>query len=79
MLSKRPTRAAEPPWQLKGFEKIFLKPGESDEIAVTLAAEAFSAWDERAHAWKTYPGTCTVSVGSSLRDIRGKTSLAISR
>jgi beta-glucosidase len=72
-----PPAADEPPLQLKGFEKIALKPGESGEVTIPLAADAFSAWDEGTHGWKVYPGTYTISVGSSSRDIRGKTSVSI--
>jgi beta-glucosidase len=74
-----PAEADEPPLQLKGFQKVTLKPGESGEVAIPLPADAFSTWDEETHAWKVYPGTYTVSVGSSSRDIRQKTTLTISR
>jgi beta-glucosidase len=73
-----PPASGEPPLQLKGFEKIFLKPGESKEVAIPIAKDAFSSWDEDTHGWVTYPGTYTVSVGSSSRDIRLKTSPTIS-
>jgi beta-glucosidase len=53
--------------------------GESGEVTIRLAADAFSVWDEGAHTWTVYPGTYTVSVGSSSRDLRAKATIAISR
>lgn len=74
-----PSEANELPRQLKGFEKIFLKPGESGEVLIRLTEDAFSVWDERTHGWTVCPGTYTVSAGSSSRDIRAKATIAISR
>jgi beta-glucosidase len=65
-----PADALEPPRQLKGFEKLIVKPGESRTVTFTLDRGALSAWDEAAHAWTLYPGEYTVHVGSSSRDIR---------
>jgi beta-glucosidase len=72
-----PPAAQEPPDQLKGFEKVFLKPGESKTVTISLNEESFSSWDEQSRAWKVFPGTYTVSVGGSSRDLRGKVSFAI--
>jgi beta-glucosidase len=70
-----PAEAEEPPKQLKGFEKIFLKPGESRVVDLTLDRDSFAAWDSNSHAWKVYAGAYSIMVGSSSRDIRLKTSL----
>jgi beta-glucosidase len=67
-----PPDALEPPRQLKGFEKVVVKPGESTTVTFALDRGALSAWDEATHAWKLYPGDYTVYIGSSSRDIRAK-------
>ena len=72
-----PAAAEEPPKQLKGFEKILLKPGESKVVTMKLDKNSFAAWDTESHAWKVYPGTYSVMVGSSSRDIRLKGSFTI--
>ena len=72
-----PPAAKEPPRQLKGFEKVFLKPGESKAVVIALNADSFSSWDEESHGWKIVPGTYTISVGASSRDIREKDSSLI--
>ena len=72
-----PPEAQEPPRQLKGFEKIVLKPAESRVVTMHLDQQAFSAWDDQAHAWKVYPGKYTIGVGSSSRDLRAAAELTI--
>ena len=72
-----PAAAGEPPQQLKGFEKVWLKPGESKTISMPLSRESLAVWDDIAHSQKVVPGTYTVNIGSSSRDIRLKGSFTI--
>jgi beta-glucosidase len=72
-----PAAAEEPPKQLRGFEKVALKPGESKVVTMKLDKDTLSAWDTDTHAWKVYPGTYSVMVGSSSRDIRLKGAFTI--
>ena len=65
-----PSEASEPPRQLKGFQKISLKPGESKPVTFTLSPDAFSFWSAGLGKWATYPGAYQILVGSSSRDIR---------
>ena len=67
-----PAAAGEPPKQLKGFEKILLKPGESKVVTLQLDKNNLAAWDSESHGWRVYPGTYSVMVGGSSRDIRLK-------
>jgi beta-glucosidase len=59
-----------PEKELKGFEKVFLKPGEAKTITLTLDANAFQYYDEARKQWVLEPGKFDVLVGSSSRDIR---------
>jgi beta-glucosidase len=65
-----PAVAEEPPKQLRGFEKIILKPGESKIVSMKLDKSSLSAWDSENHAWKAFLGTYSIMAGSSSRDIR---------
>ena len=67
----------EPPRQLKGFDKVELKPGETQRVRLSLNARAFSYWDVGKHAWAVVPGTVKVMVGASSRDIRLEGAVAI--
>jgi beta-glucosidase len=72
-----PPEAGEPPKQLKGFEKLRLKPGESKVATMTLDNNSISAWDSDTGKWRIYPGSYGVMVGSSSRDIALTGSFAI--
>ena len=72
-----PAAAQEPPKQLKGFEKIMLKPGEGRIVTMKLDRNSLAAWDTESHAWRVYPGTYSIMVGSSSRDIRLKGAFTV--
>jgi beta-glucosidase len=72
-----PAATEEPPKQLRGFEKIQLKPGESKTVTMSLDKNSLAAWDTESHAWKVYPGNYSILVGSSSRDIRLKSAFTV--
>jgi beta-glucosidase len=55
----------EPPWQLKGFAKVQLAPGQSGEVSMPLDPRSFSYWSDSANAWEVAPGCDVIGVGSS--------------
>ena len=59
-----------PEKELKGFQKVFLKAGESKTVTMTLDSEAFQFYSEAQKKWVLEPGKFDVLVGSSSRDIR---------
>ncbi|MBO7354298.1 MAG: fibronectin type III-like domain-contianing protein, partial [Lachnospiraceae bacterium] len=69
-VGKTGSKVFRPLRELKGFEKVFLAPGEEKEITVELDERAFSYYCVGAHKWCVEPGAYTISVGSSSRDIR---------
>jgi len=74
-----PVEAAEPPKQLKGFGRVELKPGESKVVTMALDKESLSAWDEKGHDWKVYPGKYGVDLGGSSRDVKYKGLFTIAK
>jgi beta-glucosidase len=61
-----------PDKELKGFQKVFLQPGESKTVTIKLSEDAFSYYNDLLHKWTADPGSFTVLIGSSSRDIRLK-------
>jgi beta-glucosidase len=59
-----------PPKDLKGFQKVFLKPGEQRELTFRIGSSALAFYDTASHGWKVEPGTFKVMIGASSRDIR---------
>ncbi|MBJ7520224.1 MAG: glycoside hydrolase family 3 C-terminal domain-containing protein [Solirubrobacteraceae bacterium] len=56
----------QPPWQLRGAEKVWLDPGEQREITLPLTDRDLSSWDG---GWKRATGCVRVAVGASSRDL----------
>jgi beta-glucosidase len=50
---------------LKGFDRIYLNPGQTGTITVKLDAQSFSYWSTTDHSWKVQPGQYRVMVGDS--------------
>lgn len=59
-----------PQKELKGFQKVFLRPGEDTLIELRLDARAFAYFNTLIHDWHVESGTFKIMVGSSSRDIR---------
>src|SRR6266852_3858781 len=62
--------APQPPKQLKGFQKVNLKPREKAHVHLVLDGRSLSYWDTKTHGWAIAPGAYEIMVGSSSRDIR---------
>ncbi|KAK7229299.1 hypothetical protein V2G26_001469 [Clonostachys chloroleuca] len=73
-----PTSTPEgtPPRQLRGFEKIFLKTGETKDVSFELQRRDLSFWDIISQEWLIPTGEFTLSVGFSSRDLKQFTKLS---
>lgn len=63
--------------ELKGFEKVFLSPGEAKNISITLDETAFQYYRERKGEWKLESGQFEIWVGASSKDIRLKSEVFV--
>src|SRR5262252_9582485 len=59
-----PAAAGEPPRQLRGFDRIELAPGQSQEVTLPLTAQDLAYWNG-ASQWTVAPGSYQVYVGDS--------------
>ena len=53
---------------LKGFEKVWLDPGESLSVTIAVPRDEFAIYDERQKEWVVEPGDYQVLVGTSSAD-----------
>ena len=63
--------------ELKGFDKVYLNPGETKTVSMRLDDEAFRFYCLNSHGFVVEPGTFTIYVGSSSEDIRLTTTLTV--
>jgi len=59
-----------PPQELKGFKKVFLAPGASEIITLTLTKQDLSFFHPTRREWIAEEGTFEVRINSSSRDNR---------
>ena len=58
--------------ELKGFDKVFLQPGESKEVSFEINTDALSYFDAQKHEWVAEPGVFKALIGASSADIRSE-------
>jgi beta-glucosidase len=64
--------------ELKGFEKVYLKPGESKVLHFTIDRDKLSFYNERLE-WKAEPGTFTLMIGTASNSIQLQSSFQLIR
>ena len=69
----RPTK------ELKGFTKVFLRPGETQRVSIMMDESSFRFFDSKTHDWKVNSGVFKISIGASSEDIRLSKSLTLSK
>jgi hypothetical protein len=62
-----PSSTGEPPNSLRGFQRVTLNPGQSQQVSVLLDQQSFQYWAN--NGWTDAVGANTISVGSSSRDL----------
>lgn len=72
-----PAAANEPPKLLRGFSKTQIGNGATATVSFTLTAQSLSIYDVTQMGWVLTPGTYTLMVGSSSRDIRVTGTLTV--
>ena len=73
--------AGQPPKRLVGFRKVFLEPGASKPVTITVDPAAtnhpFGVWDYGTQGFVTKPGNYTVYVGNSADDPAHASTVAV--
>ena len=63
--------------ELKGFDKVFLEPGQTKTVEFAIDREALSFFDAEKHEWVAEPGEFKALVAASSADIRGEVSFRL--
>ncbi|GAB2915865.1 glycoside hydrolase family 3 C-terminal domain-containing protein [Nonomuraea fastidiosa] len=75
---QRDSRFAQPVKQLRGFQRVTLKPGESRTVTFRLKKSDLAVWDHTRNTWVVENATHDVLVGSASDRIRQSTTLRVS-
>ena len=63
--------------ELKGFKKVFLKPGESRRITLDIPVSSLAFYSEAQSQFVVEPGEFILQLGASASDIRQKISIDV--
>ena len=55
--------------ELKAFQKVFLQPGETQTVSLTIERSALSFYDDRVGEWTAEPGDFEALIGTSSANI----------
>jgi beta-glucosidase len=72
-----PSRVTRAVRELKGFGRISLAPDETKIVSITLGRDAFAYFDEAKGDWAVEPGTYTIAVGPSSRNLALTSAMAV--
>ena len=76
-ISDKKASVERPVKELKGFRKVFLHPGETQSVSITVGRDALSFYDEASSSWKAEPGDFEALIGCSAADIRSRCSFTL--
>ena len=63
--------------ELKGFKKVYLQPGETKEVTITIGNDALSFYDDKAASWTTEPGQFEALIGNASDNIVSKVAFTL--
>ena len=76
-VSAESPRIYRPAKELKGFQKVFLKAGESKSVSIPLDSLAFRYWNGRTGKYEIDGGKYEILIGASVSDIRLSETLTV--
>ena len=68
--SSRISKVFRPKKELKGFQKVFLKAGESRRVTIELDDKAFRWFNTKSNRWEVETGHYVVSVAANVSDVK---------
>ncbi|MBD5223308.1 MAG: glycosyl hydrolase [Bacteroidales bacterium] len=68
-----------PEKELKGFAKVRVAPGQTEEAVITLGKESFAFYDAKTHQWVVEPGDFELLIGTSSQDISTRRPIKVNQ
>lgn len=63
--------------ELKGFQKVYLNPGETKDVSMTIDNDALSFYDDKEKCWKSENGDFEALVGNASDNITNKLKFSL--
>ena len=63
--------------ELKGFRKVYLQPGETKEVTITIGKDALCFYDDKTASWTAEPGQFEALVGNASDNIVSKVAFTL--
>ncbi len=76
-VSDKECKVSRPLKELKGFQKVYLEPGQSKTVTFTLDKRAFAYYNVAIHDFYVESGDFTIMIGASSQDIRHTVSVYV--
>ena len=64
-ISPKDSKVARPVKELKAFQKVYLQPGETRNVTLTIGADALSYYDEATSQWRADAGKYEALIGTA--------------
>ncbi|HEX2314968.1 MAG TPA: glycoside hydrolase family 3 C-terminal domain-containing protein, partial [Thermomonospora sp.] len=74
---QRTSRNKQPLRQLRAFQKVRLRPGQTTTVQLTLKVADLAHWDVTRNRWVVEDSAHDLMVGASSADIRGRATLRV--
>lgn len=71
------SKVERPIRDLRGYQRITLKPGESRTVRFTVDAKSLAYWNAATHAWVVENESVRLDVGASSADIRSSRTITL--
>jgi beta-glucosidase len=71
------SKVARPEEELKGFQRVTLKPGETKTVEIPLKASTLAYWDVRLGKFKVETEPVKLMIGSSSKEIKLSTRVSV--
>ena len=71
------SKVEHPQKQLKAFERVAVKAGETREVKLTIDRADLTHWDEATHRFEAEKGRIQLMIGASSADIRTEISFEV--
>ena len=78
-ISDKQASVDRPLKELKAFRKVFLQPGETQEISLTIGRDALSFYDESRGEWVAEPGAYEALVGTASDNLPARIGFSFNR